>query len=118
MIHAGGYRRIDSVIDLLDAAADAEGRQPSACRPPSTRSTSSCSRCFDVRRAAQQVPRPGQRVRGRLVAGEKDRHRLVAHLLVGHPAAALLFVLRHEQHRQQVAAIAGRLPALGDHARR
>ena len=33
-----------------------------------------------------QIPGPGQRVGGGLMAGEEDRHRLVAHLFVGHPA--------------------------------
>ena len=72
-------------------------------------------RRLDVGRAAEQVPGPGQRVGGRLVAGEEDRHRLVAHLLIGHPAA-IVFVLRGEQHRQQVAVIAAAGAAVGDHA--
>ena len=45
---------------------------------------------LDVGILRQQVPGPGQRVGRGLVAGEKDRDRLVAHLRVGHlPAVSL-----------------------------
>ena len=37
---------------------------------------------------------------------EEDRHRLVTDLLVAHAAATLFLVLREEEHREQVAAIA------------
>jgi len=52
------------------------------------------------------------------VAREENRHRLVADLPVGHRAAVIL-VLRDEEHRQQVAAdIVSTMicPPLGDHA--
>ena len=39
-----------------------------------------------VRMSSEEVKRPRQRVRRRLVAGEEERHRLVAELRVGHAA--------------------------------
>ena len=50
----------------------------------------------------EQQPCPRECVCGRLVAGEKNRHRLVADLLVAHRAAVV--VARREQHREQVVA--------------
>ena len=73
---------------------------------------------FDVGRLTEEIPRPRERVRRRLVPGEEDRHRLVADLPVGHPAAFVLVVLRQQQHRQQVAAIAAAGAALARSSRR
>ena len=42
---------------------------------------------FDLGVLREQVPDPGQEIRGRLVTGEEDRHRLVAHLAIGHALA-------------------------------
>ncbi len=39
------------------------------------------------------------------MTGEKERHHLVAHLLVRHPRARVLFVFGEQEHREQVAAI-------------
>ena len=47
-------------------------------------------------RAQKALEGPGQRVGGRLVAGEDEREQLVAHLLVGEPLAVLGFGL--QQH--------------------
>ena len=46
----------------------------------------------------EPLERPGQRGRGRLVAGDEQRHQLVAQLLVGQRAAVL--VARGEQQRE------------------
>ena len=54
----------------------------SAPAPPSPR-TSSRSRVVGGRGAQQPLERPGQRVGGRLVAGEHERQELVAQLVVG-----------------------------------
>ncbi len=62
----------------------------------------------------QHVPRPRQRVGRGLVPGQEQGHGLIAKLLVGHPPAVAFLVDRHQQHRQQIAAILTRLPALVD----
>jgi hypothetical protein len=49
------------------------------------------------------------------VAGEEDGHGLVAQLLVGHPAAVALLVLRLEEHGEEVTAVfAARTSLLDD----
>ncbi len=70
---------------------------------------------LDVGSAAEKEPGPRERVGRRLVTGEKDGHRLVAHLVVRHPRA-VVFVLGGQQHRQQVAAIAAARSSIRDHA--
>ena len=64
--------------------------------------------------AGEQQPGEGQRVGGGLVAGEKDRHRLVAKLAVVHRLAGF-GIARPDQHREQIGAVRGALPPLGDH---
>ena len=51
------------------------------------------------------------------MAGEEDGHRLVAHLHVAHPSGGAFgfFVLRGQEHRQQVAVIALAPPPFRDH---
>ena len=66
---------------------------------------------FDLAVLRQQVPRPRERVRRGLVAGQEDRHGLVAKLLVGHAPAVALLVLSHQEHGQQVPAVAS-LPSV------
>ena len=61
----------------------------------------------------QQEPDPGQGVGRGLMSGHEERHGLVAELLVGHPAAALL-VLSVQEHRQQIAPVLSAAAALGD----
>ena len=53
---------------------------------------------------AEQVPGPRQGQGRGLVAGEEQRHRLVADLLVGH-AAAVVLVAGVQQDREQVALV-------------
>ena len=62
-------------------------------------------------RAQQALPCPGERVGGRLVAGEHQRHQLVAQLAVGQRLAVL--VARLEQQREDVVALAARSGARG-----
>ena len=69
---------------------------------------------LDLRVLREQIPCPRERVRGRFVAGEEDRHRLVAHLRIAHPAAVAFFVARQQQHRQQIAAVIRRRAPLVD----
>jgi hypothetical protein len=74
---------------------------------------------LDVGVLGEEIPGPGERVRRRLVAGEEERHHLVAELGVAHRrAVGLVRVGREEEHRQQVAAGGGvgGAAALGDHA--
>ncbi len=52
----------------------------------------------------KQIPCPRQRVGRRFMAGEEQRQRLVAHLLVRHPSAVALGILRRQQHREQIPA--------------
>ena len=60
--------------------------------------------------AHQPLDRPGHRGRGRLVAGQQQRHELVAQLAVGHRLPVL--VARLQQQREDVRALApGRLLA-------
>ena len=61
----------------------------------------------------QQQPGPGQGVGRRLVAGQKQRHHLVAHLRVAHRPAVVL-VARPQQHGEQVASVFTRCPVRGD----
>ena len=125
--HDGPLRdRVSADVDVLDRApADGPGRriQPHRLGEHHARVGESrhvgggrrtalehgclfrAAAAFDVRVLREQVPRPRERVRGRFVAGEEDRHRLVAHLRVAHPAAVLLVVAREQQHRQQIAAV-------------
>ena len=72
---------------------------------------------LDVGILRQQVPGPGQRVGRGLVAGEKDRDRLVAHLRVGHLPAVSFGVRGRDEKAQQIRAADRRSPPLGDHAR-
>ena len=64
--------------------------------------------------AHEALDRPGQRGRRRLVAGDEQRHELVAQLDVGHRLAVL--VAGEQQHREDVVALGqvGRRAALGD----
>ena len=59
----------------------------------------------------QALDRPGKRVGGRLVAGDQQRHQLVAQLLVAHRAAVLVGGLQQQRHDVvalgQVAGTAG-----------
>ena len=71
---------------------------------------------FGLRILREQVPGPRERVGRRLVAGEEERHRLVAQLLVGHTPAVALLVHGQEEHREQVAAVTASPPALLDDA--
>ena len=116
MIHAGGYSRIDSVTTCSTNGQVRQVLDASASRPPRTRSTSSCSCASTSGAPLSRYQVHDERIGGGLVPGQKDRHRLVAHLTVGHPAAVAFLVLRHQQHGQQIAAIAGRLAPLGDQA--
>ena len=52
----------------------------------------------------QQVPRPGQRPRRRLMTGQKQRHRLVPDLGLGQPPVTAV-VLEHDQVVDQVGRI-------------
>ena len=49
------------------------------------------------------------------MAGEKDRHRFVADLLIRHHRS-IIFILGGQQHRQQIAVIAAAGPPIGDEA--
>ena len=80
---------------------------------PITRSTSSAMPRLDVGMLRQQVVRPRQRQRGRLVSGQQHRHDLVAELTVGHAGAGLL-VARRQQHGQQVRFVAAGPSPVGD----
>ena len=60
----------------------------------------------------EQPPNPGQGVRGGLVPGHEQGHGLVPELRVGHRP---LLVAGPEEHREQVAPVFARFPALGDH---
>src|SRR3954463_12518240 len=60
---------------------------------------------LDVGVPRKQIPRPGECVCGRLVPGQKQRHRFVAELGVCHAAAIALGVLGEEEHRQQVTSV-------------
>jgi len=60
---------------------------------------------FDVRVLRQQIPRPAQRVRCRLVSRQEDRHRFVANLLIAHRTAVALDILTEEEHGEQVATV-------------
>jgi hypothetical protein len=64
--------------------------------------------------AHEALDRPGQRGRGRLVAGRQQGHELVAQLGVGHRLA--LLVAGEQQHREHVVALGqvGRRAALRD----
>ena len=64
----------------------------------------------------EQIPDPRERVGGRFVPGEKERHQLVAQLFVAHLAAVAFGVLRTDEHREQVAVIAPLASALRDDA--
>ena len=57
-----------------------------------------------VRVAGEPLERPRQRGRRRLVAGDQQRHELVAQLGVGHRRAVVL-VAGAEQHREHVVAL-------------
>ena len=69
----------------------------------------------------QEPPRPGERRRRRLVAGEEQRHGLVPYLLVAHAHA---FFLCREQKREQIVssvscgAASATTPAVRSAARR
>ena len=60
----------------------------------------------------KQPPEPRERDRGRLVSGQEQRQRLVAHLRVRHAGPVLP---RSEQERQQVVAREAGCAALDDH---
>ena len=70
---------------------------------------------LDLGMLTQQVPAPGERVRGCLMSREEKGHGLVAQLLVGHPAASL-FILREQQHREEIAPVLRGSTALCDQA--
>ena len=67
-----------------------------------------------LRMAAETLDRPGERGRGRLVAGDEQGEQLVTHLFVAHRAAVP--VSGADQHREDVVALleAPRPPVLGD----
>ena len=57
----------------------------------------------------QQIPGPGERISSGLVAGEKQGETFVAQLLVAHERRSALrngfFILRAEEHGEQIAAV-------------
>ena len=69
--------------------------------------------CLRPRSLPEQVEGPGERDRGGFVAGEKERHQLIAQLAVGHARAGFL-VACFQQHGQQVVAGFAAGAALGD----
>lgn len=70
---------------------------------------------FDGRVPLQEVERPRERRRGRLVSGEENRERLVANLRVAH-AAAHVVVARGDERREDVVAVSRGGPVLANHA--
>ena len=101
--------------DHLRVRAAAAGRRRSGAGRRAPRRSSSARRASASGMLGEQVPGPRQRHRGRLVAGQEERHDLVAHLPVGH-AAAVVGVLRLQQHREQVAAVLAAGAPRGDDA--
>ena len=67
-----------------------------------------------VRVLGKQVPRPGERVRGRFMTGEQQRHDLIAHLPVVHALSCLLVTRQHQQ-REQVIRVGTQPTMFGDH---
>ena len=94
-------------------SATAAGRRTRGARPASTESISSMQPRFAFRILRQQIPGPGQRIRRGLVPGQKQRQRFIPHLFIGH-AAPSFFVLRQQQHGEQVARILAALAPLAD----
>ena len=82
-------------------------------RPFSTMSISEWKRRLVCGFCAEQVPRPGERVRRGLVAGEKQRQGLIADLLVGH-AAALSSSWARSSIESRSPLILGACSAFGD----
>src|SRR5262245_16817765 len=64
----------------------------------------------------EQVPGPRQRVGGRFVTSEEQRHGLVPQLQVRHATPIALRVLREQQHRQEIAVVGAAAAALLDEA--
>ena len=99
-----GRERIASVDDRARPSSASSPRADGLAQP-----------VVGVGDAHEPLPGPGERVGGRLVAGEHEREQLVAQLLVGQRLAVL--GRRLEQQREDVAALAevGGGAALGDH---
>jgi hypothetical protein len=71
-------------------------------RPPSTLSQLGVQLRLGVWMAREQVPGPAQRIRRRLVSGEKDRQALIEQKLVRHVACSHLVVRAHQQRQHVV----------------
>ena len=110
--HAGGYRRMRFVNDhaRVGQAREIGGTRAGVRRAP-RRSLPRVAVAPRVLR--QQIPRPRQRQRRRLLTGEQKRRDLDAELLVGHRLAGLLVARRH-QHGEQVGAVGRGASALAD----
>ena len=52
---------------------------------------------------SQQIPRPGERERGRFMAGKKQSHHFITKLTISHLAA--IFIAHREQGRKQIAFV-------------
>jgi hypothetical protein len=111
--HAGGYRRMVSSITMRVYGRFMRSVY-SGGRPLSTVSISLLESPLRTRVLRQQIPRPRQCQRRRLLTRQQKRRDLNPQLLVCHGLAGLL-VARRQQHGKQVGAVRRVAPALADH---
>ena len=104
-----GRRRIEAHGLLQHRARDGQPLEvlgADRAAAPTTAPISASDALLPLRRAGEEIERPGQRLGGGLVAGGEEGHEIVDELLLRHRLAGL-GVLRARQARQQVVALRG-----------